>query len=191
MYDVEAFNKLNEKMSSSNKIDMVAIFNKISGSFIGTVYGDETDDVDTKYFSFKKIKMNPKTEEYVGDFETGEVKNVLDTKPIIYEEDLNSDIGNKILSEVQFHKQINILSDVVYEMIIEGKVSKETKSKFIGIRNTIKTNIEENNKLKDIYKNSPNHEFVSKQETEVLKNTQTVGGLNNIIRDELVKGESY
>ena len=188
MVDLEDIKQVTQPMVTNKTTQMVAFFNKITGEFIGTVIGNNSEDINKDYYDTKIIQINPKIEEYVGDFKSGSVKNILDVKPQILETHMNENTGEKILSEAAYHKQINAISDVINEMLI-GNVSEKTKDKFFNVRKIIKNNIAENNRLKEEYRKSPEHDFLSKKDLSKIAKNQIAGAVGEIIKDAEAKGE--
>ena len=180
---LEQFEELDNIVNSNEKTTMLAIFNKLSGEYVGNIYGADENSVDKTYYSFKEISINPNNEQYEGNYLTGSVKNLIDLKSDINESELDDEAGETISEKYQLYSQINILSNVIQDLI-ENKENKKHTDAFYTMKNVIDDIIDKNNKRKDFYRESDSHILLTKEDIKDITEKQNLGGIDELIMDE-------
>ena len=101
----------------SNKAEHTLLFNKKNGVLIGKIDSKLGENLDSDKFIAKKVLMGP-NEYYFGDYETGKVIST-DEKPYISEKDIRFYATADILGQYPYHKQLNIVIDMLEKSNIE------------------------------------------------------------------------
>ena len=119
--EAEDINKtLGTISKSKNKI---AIFNKVSGVFIGLATVNTEPYLNDKLYKWKKIKIDELTQLYEGDYDTGSVVNTGDLPVKIKESDLDLNASRAIQAVHRWYHQMNLLTVVVHALIKKNNLS--------------------------------------------------------------------
>ncbi len=165
----------------SNKIDMAYIFNKESGEMLASIEYNPAMKLGDTYTVFKVVKIDVKTETYVGNYKSGSVRNIeeinteLAEKVVIFEENVNTMAATKITSTYSLNKQLNILGNAINKLA-EGK----TEPEFDELRRMIRyiSHTRTNNaRIKSIYEQSENHVLVPKGDLSAKVDRELSGQL--------------
>jgi RNAse (barnase) inhibitor barstar len=122
---------------------------------------------------YKQMPSNfdPVQQVYVGDYKTGELKNIqdlqlkdyreanIDKKWKVFESELNRELARTIVRDhgLQFHKQMNAVMEVIYENRDKLKLTPEFERVF-KIISDLRHN---HNKSLEVYKQAPKADVIT------------------------------
>jgi DNA-binding protein H-NS len=181
------FDELESRMEKNEKVEMCAIFNKLTGAFLGTVSGASENQLKDEHFLYKTIQLNPITETWDGDYATGKVISNSIAKPIIVEDFVDEKAGEDIVTDFQYHKQINTMATVM-EQLLAGEITEKAKQDFFEVRNGIADILAKSKTQKQYYKESNDHEYITKEEWKKQGDDQLKGAIGEIVKGAEFKG---
>lgn len=150
-------------------------FNKINGTYLGLVTSGSSkkDEPDTVH-KWKTISLDLSKECWVGDYDSGSVKLLTDTKPLITELDINKSCGSKIINKYDTYHQLNILAKALIEM---GSTNLELLEMVAFIDEAKKVN----KANQEAYKHSINYDYKSKEDIMSEMDIMLQGGLREVV----------
>jgi hypothetical protein len=167
-----------------------AIFS-VNGRFIGFTNFKPVNGL------YKELPDNfdPVLQVYVGDYETGKLKNVseletkdyreanIDQKWKVFESELNEEISKLIVEDedITLYKQVNAIMEVLY--LNKDKI--QLTEQFKEIYETIEEIRFNHKKSLEVYKDAPKADFISKDDEKLFYEEYTLKQLN--ITEEPVK----
>jgi hypothetical protein len=102
----------------STKTKYVLLFNKKNGTLIGKIDPNlDLATIDKEKFCTKVVELGA-NEYYFGDYETGKIVST-DETPYISEKDIRFYTSADILGHYPYHKQLNIIIDMLEKSNIE------------------------------------------------------------------------
>lgn len=144
----------------SDKQEYILLFNKKTGVLIGKIDPKLGENLDSEKFIVKKVKMGT-NEYYFGDYETGKVIST-DEKPYISEKDIRFYASADILGLYPYHKQLNIVIDML------EKSNIEKTPEFQLMVHTLKSLREKANMQMKAFKNSNAFSYYSEEHDKDL-----------------------
>ena len=175
-------NQLDDEMTGSGESEFLLIFNKTSGAYIGHVVGhvNETKS-DSTHYKFKKVKFDPTVYEWRGDFDTGELKRVIDAPVMISEEFVDNQTNYSIRDVYDWYHQMNVMMDVMGKVIEKNDMDGDEVEDFKQVHDYIKGRREAGTKFKEAYKGSPDFQFETKQQMVDRVGRELDGGLHEAL----------
>lgn len=133
-------------------------------------------------------EFDPVFQVYVGDYETGSLRNVSDLQPKdfreanvdkkwkVFESELNQDVSKFITEklDIPLYKQLNAIMETLYL----NKDKLQLSENFEMIYNTIQTIRYKHNKSLDVYKEAPKADVITKEEERIFFEKYTQQQLN-------------
>lgn len=159
-------------------------FNKLTGSHMTQVSGMSEDKLDTQYFKWKTVFINPNTHRWVGDYDDGKVMAIGELKPATDEIQLNELCEKKIIKDgVTIHGQLNAFAEMFEALITKGFLEEDDPGvqEFQRQKEIIDRARKNNALYKEVRKNSPEEHYLTKEQLDQKKNAQMAGGLNVLI----------
>lgn len=144
----------------SDKVEHILLFNKKNGILIGKIDPKIGEILDSDKFITKKVKLGA-NEYYFGDYETGKVIST-DEKPYISEKDIRFYTTADILGLYPYHKQLNIVIDML------EKSNIEKTPEFQQMVDTLKPLRDKANQQMKAFKNSNAFSYYSEEHDKEL-----------------------
>jgi len=175
------------------------IFNKITGAYLGSVSYNGSDpnkqtenlgDPEHDAMTYLLRDMDIETETWEGNMTTGSIIPLDDVTPTMDEYTLNSSAKDKIFREYPFHKQINIMTDLLEILLSKVEVEPDEIADFDLMREYIKKIRENNSRYKEAYLNHTDYDYIDKEEYMRRMNDQLDGGLRDVVGRPPVKVET-
>ena len=164
----------------------VILFNKVSGEYFATVSYDNSEQIDTTFFTTKVIEFDDSTHVWDGgDIRTGEVVDINSIKPITTEAELDERCAESITNEYGTYHELNAIFAVLSEIIEKDNMSGEAVDKFKEIRDFINYRRQLNDRYKLAYQADPNFRYISKEEELETQERLLDGGLDEKINGVL------
>ena len=181
------FNKLSDL--GDKEAPWILIFNKLSGVYIGSLSavqdeeGNVTneDEVNQTHCKTKVVTMDPKTQVWVGDFDTGEVQYKEQSQRKITEAGLDGSAGTQIKEQYQYHNQLNVISDLLEKVVAQLDLPEEDTNAFYDMREFIQEVRDINVRYKEAYEQDPHWEYINKEDETDIIDAQLAGGLSEVI----------
>lgn len=171
--------KLHEKMEGPGATSFLLVFNKASGAYVGRAAGNvNSTQQDSTHYKFKKLKFDPTTHEWRGDFDNGGLVEIINAPVRISEEEIDSQTGYSIRDVHDWHNQVNALFDVVEKLIEKNNLSGEEVDDFKSILDYIRGRRDSGKNFKEAYQANPSFEYESKEETVARLGRELDGGLH-------------
>lgn len=146
----------------SDKQEHILLFNKKHGILIGRIDSKLKEGIDSDKFIIKTVSMGT-NEYYYGDYATGKVIST-DEKPYISEKDIRFYTSADILGIYPYHKQLNI----ILEMLEKSSIEKTTE--FDTMMQVLRPLREKANLQMQAFKNSNAFSYYSEEhDKELLK----------------------
>lgn len=180
----DIFSKVEKLQNIDQKpgIDQVSVqFNKITGAFLGYVIGVPKDRLKTEYFKYKFVEMDLYSEEWIGDYNSGSVKNKHDLKPLILEDSLDNQAQSKIRTKYDYYKQINVLMNIIGDLVQDRPISEENKDDYNNMKDYINETLRVNAAYKEAYSELDDFEYLTKADQDKALADQTEGGLHEVV----------
>jgi hypothetical protein len=150
------------------------LFNKSTKAFIASVSDGAIPLVDTKNILIKPIELDESQEYWEGDYDSGSIKKLSDSIPVVHEIALNARCRDIILNEYPLENQINNIAEAVIALASSAKIEQDPRiAKLITQQLFIDECRKTNNRYKTAYQESPDWNYVSK-DTELDKLKQNV-----------------
>jgi len=165
--------------------EQTLIFNKISGALVSRIVGSNLDKVRTEYCKGKVVTFNPATHRWVGDYDTGSLKPIIESPKEIYEKSLDGTAQRKIRDKYDYYHQLNIVIDMLSLLLEASSLTTEQKASFNKMKEYIDETRDLNNRYKDSYKNDPNWTYKTKEDAQDEVNDKLAGGLHEVIGPRL------
>ena len=165
--------------------EQTLIFNKISGALVSRIVGSKLDMVRTEYCKGKVVTFNPATHRWIGDYDTGSLKPIIEAPKEVYEKALDGTAQRKIRDKYDYYHQLNIVIDMLSLLLEASSLTTEQKASFNKMKEYIAETKELNNRYKDSYKNDPSWDYKTKEDTQSELNDKLAGGLHEVIGPRL------
>jgi thiamine pyrophosphokinase len=163
------------------KKKMLLVFNKLTKVLIGMI--DDvggTQQEGNEYIVYKSVEIDIDTHTWVGDFDSGKIELKGKVPMEVYEETLNNKVKDKILSQLDYYKQINVIFEML-DGLIYGDIKQESLDKYERVKAYINEQRTINERYKQAYKDSDTHKFISLEEQDEIVATQLEGGLHDMV----------
>lgn len=165
--------------------EVFLIFNRVSGAYLHHMSvntGDSIEDlIDTTYCKYKKVKMIPLLQTWEGDYNKGKIINVEDKIASIDEYTLNSLAKNKIGRKYKPHHQLNILAKCIVKIGDKLGIDSKEFDELNDMLEYIEQILANNRRIKESYKNSPEYEYLTKEDINVKMSKALDGGLASVV----------
>jgi hypothetical protein len=144
------------------------LFLKSTGVVIGEITNDTDASVlDLTKFNVKTVEMDPDTEYWIGDFNSGKVVSKIE-KPLITEAMVKYSSNVKALTEYPIHKQLNIMIDML------DKSSLEKTTEFAKMKEFLDSIRQEHKEKVEFYANNPETYTWLSENEELAMNSKKV-----------------
>lgn len=165
------------------KKNVLLAFNKITFAFLGVIEANhiELREEEHEYLIYKKVSMDLSKESWIGDYSTGSIVEKEKQIVEVFEETLNKKAMEKIRSQVDYYKQINILIAIIDYLIIGEPVPEKLIIEYKEAKSFIADIRMRNERYKQAYEQSETHTFVSLNEQDKMTNEQLEGGIHDVL----------
>lgn len=165
-----------------NKKKVFLQFNKTSGVFVTTISGILSDSILNKeYYDYVEVEMDVNKQEVIGTRDSFKIEDKSKLPVKVYESHLNDLCHEKITKEYPYVKQIDVMRSVLEQIITTTKISSPEVSEFDEMNSYIDEIKRRNKVLKESYKNSKGHQYISvKQQSEDFEK-KLEGGIHEAI----------
>lgn len=157
-------------------------FNKTSGVFVTTISGITSDSILNKeFYNYIEVEMDVNKQTVEGTYDDFKIidKDSLPTR--VYESHLNKLCHEKIIKEYPLVKQIDVMRSVLEEMITASGSTTDFTTEFDEMNSYIDEIKRRNKVIKESYKNSKGHQYISiAQQTEEYEK-KLEGGIHEAI----------
>jgi len=103
------------------KQQLILSFNKTSGIYSGFIYHGQgnlrQEDLNTEYFMYKTVEMDPDTETWEGDINTGRIVALAEQPQEIRESEVDAATQERIFQKYKYYKQLNIIFGIMDQLI--------------------------------------------------------------------------
>ena len=170
-------------------MQVILVFNKFTGQYIGLTYGTEEmaldeSACDATHFKYKTVEMNPETETWEGDCDNGRVIAIANQATVITETELDADCQDKIFREYRYYHQINAIYGVLDQLIAAAGIDEALLTEYRSMRTYIERIVENNNRYKEAYAQQAGYEYRDKTREREVLNAQLEGGLHEVLGRE-------
>ena len=163
-----------------NKMRKFIAFNKLSKAYCGMLDADDNDTLPVSdYYLYREAEVGD-NDIWHGNYDMGKVVPADSVPFVVLEESLDQQAMDKIRNSFDYYAQINALIAVL-DGLIYGDISEQALADYEQIKAVIKETRVINKRRKQSYKDSDNHEFVSKAQQDAILADQLEGGLHEII----------
>lgn len=169
-------------MFKKGKQKVFISFNKLTGAHIGQRTGGSAKDLPDQYFKWKIEEFDPNTHRWVGDYDDGKVMAIAACRSSEDEVGMDEICSKKIEKKYQWYHQMNALAKIADTLIKKGILTEDDDgvSEFLEQREYIDRALKNNELYKEARANSPDEDYLTKEDLDKKKNAQLAGGLNTI-----------
>lgn len=157
-------------------------FNKTSGVFVTTISGITSDSILNKeFYNYIEVEMDVNKQIVQGTYDDFKIIDKSKLPPRVYESHLNKLCHEKITKEYPYVKQIDVMRTVLEELVKSSKIDGKIIEEFDEMNSYINEIKRRNKVIKESYKNSKGHQYISiaKQNEESEKKLE--GGIHEAI----------
>lgn len=170
------------QMTSNKNTQMyLAQFNRASGAFITFMDDLDIRTLDSTYFVYVRVKVDPELQTIQGKYPKYQIVDVQDLPHRVFERVLNAACRDKIVKEYSEYTQLDRLRTVVQAVAehlgedIPGLAELQEMNAYIG-------EVKRANKaLKRSYRNSDEYEFVTIEQEAIELQEQMDGGMHELV----------
>ena len=162
----------------------IAIFNKISGVLVGFTSVNAKQYLNGELYKWKEVKIDEVSQQYNGDYDTGEVVNIDDLPVTLHETDLDSQASAAIQNEYRWYHEMNLLIGVVRVMVDKHNISGPEVDAFLNMAEFIQEKREANNRYKKAYDEGPDWNLVTKKQVRDNLKKVLEGGIHELLGPE-------
>ena len=167
-------------------MNVILIFNKFTNQYIGMTYGTEAMSLteagcDDTHFKYKTVVLDPDTQLWEGDFDTGKVTPISQQTTVISETELDADCQDKIFREYRYYHQLNIVYSVLDNLVTAAALDEALLADYRKMRVYIQQIVDNNDRYKAAYALQVGYEYLDKQAERDRLNAQLEGGLHEVM----------
>lgn len=159
-------------------ITVLAQFNKISGAFTGILEDSNHTFLNRDYYDYKKVRMNPATQEIVGTYDNFKVVDKSSQLPELFELQFDNAAEGKIDKEYPIYRRLEILEALIGKLAEAANINDQEYTEMVSY-------IAEVKRVNEIYKesiaNDPRYRYITREMQQQQFDDQLEGGLHEFI----------